>query len=117
MSEVYSRALREKASDAAAKLGIALRRGVYLQTTGPQFETPAEIRAFGTLGADVVGMSTAVEAVAARHMGLAVCGVSCVSNLAAGLSPTPLTHAEVQEAANAAAPRFRALLSEIIAGL
>jgi purine-nucleoside phosphorylase len=116
MSAVYSQRMKRAALSAAEKLGITLRRGVYLQTTGPNFETPAEIRAFRAMGADVVGMSTACEAVAANHMGLAICGLSCVSNLAAGLSPSPLTHEEVQEAANAAAPRFRALVSELIAG-
>jgi purine-nucleoside phosphorylase len=114
MSEVYSAALREKARAAAEKLGITLREGVYLQTSGPNFETPAEIRAYRALGADVVGMSTACEAVAARHAGMTICGVSCVSNLAAGLSPIPLTHEEVQTAAAAAAPRFSALISELL---
>ncbi|MDR1329442.1 MAG: purine-nucleoside phosphorylase [Oscillospiraceae bacterium] len=117
MSEVYSKALLDNARDAARRLGITLREGVYLQTSGPNFETPAEIRAYRALGADVVGMSTACEAVAARHAGMEICGVSCVSNLAAGMSSAPLTHEEVQTAANAAAPRFRALISEIIAGL
>ncbi|MDR3278246.1 MAG: purine-nucleoside phosphorylase, partial [Oscillospiraceae bacterium] len=114
MSEVYDAVLREKIRSAAKSLGIALEEGVYLQTSGPNFETPAEIRAYGALGADVVGMSTACEAVAARHMGLAVCGISCVSNMAAGLSKTLLTHEEVQTAANAAAPRFTALVTEAI---
>ena len=117
MSEVYSKELRLRVRKAAANLGQVLCEGVYLQTSGPNFETPAEIRAFRTLGADVVGMSTACEAVAARHMGLEVCGISCVSNLAAGMASAPLTHEEVQEAADLAAPRFKALVSEAIAGL
>lgn len=115
MSEVYSKKLRDGIKDAAKALGQTLREGIYLQTSGPNFETPAEIRAYRTLGADVVGMSTACEAVAARHMGLEVCGISCISNLAAGMASAPLTHEEVQEAADSAAPRFKALLTETIA--
>ena len=114
MSEIYTNELRLRVKKAAAKLGQTLKEGVYLQTSGPNFETPAEIRAFRTLGADVVGMSTACEAVAARHMGLEVCGISCVSNLAAGMATAPLTHEEVQAAADLAAPRFKALLAEVI---
>ncbi|MDR3310012.1 MAG: purine-nucleoside phosphorylase [Oscillospiraceae bacterium] len=117
MSETYSKKLRTLARAAAAKLGLRLPGGVYIQTAGPQFETPAEIRAFRTLGADLVGMSTAIEAIAARHMGLAVLGISCVSNAAAGLSGAPLSHGEVQEAANAAAGRFKALLKAVISEL
>ena len=114
MSEVYDSGLREKILMAAGGLGQKLHEGVYLQTSGPNFETPAEIRAYGALGADVVGMSTACEAVAAVHMGMKVCGVSCISNLAAGISKTPLTHDEVQETADKAAPRFKALVTEAI---
>ena len=115
MSEVYDGRLRKIIKAAAADLSIKLHDGVYLQTSGPNFETPAEIRAFGMLGADVVGMSTACEAVAANHMGLGVCGISCVSNLAAGISKSPLTHEEVQEMADKAAPKFKALITESIA--
>lgn len=114
MSEVYKKNLRGKIQDAANALEIKLHQGVYLQTSGPNFETPAEIRAYSALGADVVGMSTACEAVAANHMGISVCGISCVSNLAAGISKTPLTHDEVQEMADKAAPRFKALVTEAI---
>ena len=114
MSEVYNVSLREKIKAAAQNLDIILHEGVYLQTSGPNFETPAEIRAYGFLGADVVGMSTACEAVAANHMGMRVCGISCISNLAAGISKTPLTHEEVQETADKAAPRFKALVTEAI---
>jgi len=114
MSEVYSKELRERIKEAAISLDIRLQEGVYLQASGPNFETPAEIRAFGALGADVVGMSTACEAVAANHMGMKVCGISCISNLAAGISKTPLTHEEVQEMADKAAPRFKALVTEAI---
>ena len=92
MTAVYSPRLREKALAAAERRNIPLKQGVYLQTTGPQYETPAEIRMFAALGANAVGMSTACEAIAARHLGLEVCGISCVTNLAAGLegSPSPM---------------------------
>jgi len=115
MSEVYNKGLREKINSAAKSLDIVLREGVYLQASGPNFETPAEIRAFSSLGASVVGMSTACEAVAANHMGMKVCGISCISNLAAGISNVPLTHEEVQEMADLSAPRFKALVTESIA--
>ena len=115
MSEVYNSGLRDSIKAAALELGMRIHEGVYVQTSGPNFETPSEVRAFGILGADVVGMSTACEAVAANHMGIKVCGISCVSNAAAGISKTPLTHAEVQEMADKAAPRFKALVTESIA--
>ena len=114
MSQVYSKSLRDIIASAARALDIKLHEGVYLQASGPNFETPAEVNAFGILGADVVGMSTACEAVAANHMGLKVCAISCVSNPAAGISLKPLTHAEVQEMADIAAPRFKALVTESI---
>ncbi|MDO4749609.1 MAG: purine-nucleoside phosphorylase [Eubacteriales bacterium] len=112
MTEVYNGALSDCVRAAAKAENVPLHEGVYAQLTGPSFETPAEIRALHVLGADAVGMSTAVEAVAARHAGMRVCGVSCISNQAAGLSAAPLSHEEVQEAANLAAPRFRALVTE-----
>jgi purine-nucleoside phosphorylase len=115
MSRVYDETLAEEIRGAAHSLGIPLREGVYAQLTGPCFETPAEINLLGTLGADAVGMSTACEAIAAHHAGLRVCAVSCISNKAAGLSGQPLTHKEVQEAADRAAPQFQALLRESIA--
>lgn len=114
MSEVYSRRLRTIIESSAASVGVPLQRGVYIQTTGPNYETPAEIRAYGRLGADAVGMSTAVEAIAARHCGMEVCGISCISNLAAGISANPLTHKEVQETADRVAPLFRKLVAESI---
>lgn len=114
MSEVYDRALCEIIRHTAAKQGIRLREGIYAQLTGPSFETPAEVRMLGFLGADAVGMSTAVEAVAANHCGMRVCGVSCVCNKGAGLSKTPLTHEEVRDAALKAAPVFRDLVRESI---
>ena len=114
MSHIYDPALCALIRETARENGVALREGVYCQLTGPSFESPAEIRALGALGVDAVGMSTAVEAVAANHCGLRVCGVSCVSNKAAGLSPTPLSHKEVQEAADKAAPLFTRLVKESI---
>lgn len=117
MSHVYDPALCDVIRATAKKEGIALREGVYCQLTGPCFETPAEVRMLGVLGADAVGMSTAVEATAARHCGLRVCGISCVCNKGAGLSPTPLTHEEVQEAADKAAPLFKRLVGASIAAM
>lgn len=114
MSEVYSRRLRKIIENSAVTAGVPLRRGVYIQTTGPQYETPAEIRAYERLGADAVGMSTAIEAIAARHAGMEICGISCISNLAAGISANPLTHAEVQETADRVAPLFKKLVTQAI---
>lgn len=114
MSNVYKDDLADAIRGAADTLRIKLREGVYLQVAGPNFETPAEIRAYGILGADVVGMSTACEAIAANHMGMKVCGVSCIANMAAGISKNPLTHAEVQETANRVAPDFKKLITESI---
>jgi purine-nucleoside phosphorylase len=114
MSQIYNNDLQKIIRAAALDMKIRLNEGVYLQASGPNFESPAEIRAFAALGADVVGMSTACEAVAANHMGMKVCGISCISNLAAGISKTPLTHDEVQEAADKAAPQFKALVTESI---
>ncbi|MCR5234172.1 MAG: purine-nucleoside phosphorylase [Lachnospiraceae bacterium] len=114
MSEVYNKELCDVIRKAASDNGIPLKEGIYVQLTGPSFETPAEIRMLKTLGADAVGMSTVVEAIAANHSGMKVCGISCVCNLAAGLSPDPLTHEEVQAAANEAAPKFKKLVTESI---
>lgn len=114
MSAVYDRELCDIVRASARDLGISLKEGVYVQVTGPSFETPAEIRMLKSLGADAVGMSTVVEAIAANHCGMRICGISCVCNLAAGLSPNPLTHEEVQEAANAAAPLFKKLVTDSI---
>lgn len=111
MSHVYDEELQEMIKKAAKENEIDLREGVYIQFTGPSFESPAEIRMASVLGADAVGMSTVVEAIAANHCGMRICGVSCVCNLAAGISPTPLTHDEVQQAANEAAPKFKKLLT------
>ena len=117
MSEVYSRRLQKIVENAAVTAGVPLRRGVYIQTTGPQYETPSEIRAYERLGADAVGMSTAIEAIAARHAGMEICGISCISNLAAGISVNPLTHKEVQETADHVAPLFKRLVTQAIADI
>ena len=117
MSQVYSPRLRQRAMAAAERLGILIKQGVYLQTTGPQYETPAEIRLFAALGANAVGMSTACEAIAARHMGLEVCGISCITNLAAGLSERPLSHQEVQETADRVSQQFQGLVWELLSTL
>jgi purine-nucleoside phosphorylase len=87
MSEVYSKRLRTIATESALARNLSLEHGVYIAVTGPSYETPAEIRAFRTMGADAVGMSTAPEAIVARHMGLEVLGISCISNMAAGILP------------------------------
>jgi purine-nucleoside phosphorylase len=114
MSEVYSSRLRRIADEAAAAAGVAVEHGVYLATHGPSYETPAEIRFFRTIGADAVGMSTVPEAIAARHMGLEVLGISCISNMAAGVLPGPLNHEEVLEATRRVRGSFIALLEAIV---
>ena len=114
MSEVYKKDLQDIIRNTAKENGIALKEGVYCQLTGPSYESPAEIRLLQKLGGSAVGMSTVNEAIAANHMGLKVCGVSCISNLAAGLSENPLSHNEVQEAADKAAPLFTKLVTESI---
>ncbi len=117
MTEVFDRELRAVVRAAAEKNGIDLKEGVYVQLPGPSYETPAEIRMLGALGADAVGMSTVVEAIAARHAGMRTVGVSCVANLAAGLSPNPLTAEEVIKVANRTAPGFRRLLWDSLAAM
>lgn len=114
MSEVYSKPLQSLVCRCAEKLGVALKKGVYLQTTGPNYETPAEIRAFSSLGADAVGMSTAVEAIAAVHMGMNVCALSLITNLAAGLGGNPLNHEEVKQEADRAGEKLSELVCEIV---
>lgn len=114
MSEIYSRRLQAVLRKIAVNADIPLKEGVYVQTAGPAYESPAEIRMFRLLGADAVGMSTAIEAIAARHCGMEICGISCISNLAAGISPHPLTHEEVKEAGDKAAPQFAALLRQAV---
>lgn len=117
MTEVYSKRLQALARQAAQARGIDLKEGVYVQCTGPNYETPAEIRMFKALGAGAVGMSTACEAMVAKHMGLEVCGISCVTNLAAGLSDKALSHEEVQEIADRVSGDFQGLLWELLASL
>jgi purine-nucleoside phosphorylase len=114
MTQAYSEHLRTLAKKAANDEGWDLEEGIYLATSGPSFETPAEIRAFRTLGATLVGMSTVPETIVARHMGIAVLGISCVTNLAAGLSPTPLSHEEVFEAGHKAQHRLANLLKRLV---
>lgn len=117
MSEVYSKKLQKTIKETAKYLNLPLKEGVYVQTTGPNYETPQEIQMYRMLGADAVGMSTAVEAIAARHMGMEICGVSCISNLAAGISKNPLTHAEIQETADRVAPDLKKLITESICSI
>lgn len=114
MTHVYDADLRKIIEETAAKEGIGLKQGVYAQLTGPSFESPVEIKLLHKLGVDAVGMSTVVEAIAANHMGMKICGISCVCNLAAGMTDNPLTHEEVQAAANEAAPKFKKLLTESV---
>jgi purine-nucleoside phosphorylase len=117
MSEVYSIRLRKIATEAARARGVPVSHGVYVAVHGPSYETPAEIRAFRTLGADAIGMSTVPEAIAARHMGMEVLGISCITNMAAGVLPQPLVHEEVMETARRVRGSFIALLEGIIEGI
>ena len=114
MSHVYDLKLQEILREVAKKENITLREGVYTMLTGPSYESPAEIRCLKAMGTDAVGMSTVVEAIAANHAGMRICGISCISNMAAGISKTPLNHKEVQEAADNAALKFTKLVSESI---
>jgi purine-nucleoside phosphorylase len=114
MSQIYDLDLQDIVKRAASALEIRIKEGTYIQLSGPQFETPHEVAMCRTLGADAVGMSTACEAIAAKHMGMKVLGISCISNLASGISSIPLSHAEVQETADAVAPKFKALVTETI---
>ena len=114
MSNVYDKQLQALIVKTAKENDIFLQEGVYAQLTGPSFESPAEIRMLRMLGCDAVGMSTVAEAIAANHMGMRICGISCICNLAAGMTATPLSHKEVQEAADTAAPRFKKLVTETV---
>lgn len=114
MSEVYDKGLRDKIRQAARNVQVSLQQGVYMQFTGPNYETPAEIRLCRTVGGDAAGMSTACEAMAANHMGLKVCGISCITNLAAGMTAQQLNHKEVQETADRVAEEFKKLVTETI---
>lgn len=114
MSEVYSARLRAIADDVAAQRSLALQHGIYIAVHGPSYETPAEIRAFRTLGADAVGMSTVPEAIVARQMSMEVLGISCISNMAAGVLPQPLNHDDVMATTRRVRQEFSALLEGII---
>ncbi|MCX6552134.1 MAG: purine-nucleoside phosphorylase [Acidobacteria bacterium] len=114
MTEVYSKRLRAVADRAAAKNGLAIAHGIYAGLHGPSYETPAEIRYLRAIGADAVGMSTVPEAIVARHMGMEVLGISCITNMAAGVFDQPLNHSEVMETAQRVRGAFIALLEEIV---
>ncbi len=117
MSSIYDPELSYLIKKTAMELGTPLQEGTYLQFTGPQYETPQEIAMCRLLGADAVGMSTACEAIAARHMGMRIVGISCITNMAAGITPFTLSHEEVQAVADETAPRFCALVTESIAAI
>jgi purine-nucleoside phosphorylase len=114
MSEAYSKELIAMAEKTAGELGIKLQKGVYAFTQGPMYETPAEIRALRILGADAVGMSTVPEVIAARHAGMKVLGISCITNMAAGILEQPLSHEEVMETAKKVETRFVSLVNKLI---
>ena len=114
MTHVYDEELRGWIEETAREEDIPLQKGVYLQTTGPNFESPAEIRMYGLLGADAVGMSTACEAIAARHAGVRVCGISCISNMASGISEEELSHLDVQSVADQRSGEFERLVTKSI---
>ena len=114
MSEIYDKDLQDLLFHTAKELDIPLQKGVYIQLTGPNYESPAEVRMCRSLGADAVGMSTACEAIAANHCGMKICGISCITNLACGMSENPLNHKEVQEIADKKAPDFKRLLTASI---
>ena len=114
MTHAYSRAYREIAREEAAKLSIMLHEGVYAALLGPSYETPAEIEYLRRIGADLVGMSTAAEVIAARHMGINVLAISCVTNMAAGILDQPLSHAEVMETGERVKGTFEALLRAVL---
>jgi purine-nucleoside phosphorylase len=117
MSEAYSREYREIAKRVGAKLGVALNEGVYAAVPGPSYETPAEIRYLRAIGADLVGMSTVPETIAANHAGIKVLGISCVTNMAAGILPQKLTHTEVMETGERVRGTLVKLLNAVIAEL
>ena len=114
MTHIYDEKLQNLIEETAEEEKIPLQKGVYLQTTGPNFESPAEIRMYSVLGADAVGMSTACEAVAARHAGVRICGISCISNMASGISEEELSHLDVQSVADKRAGEFERLVTKSI---
>ena len=117
MSEIYDKDLQEIIRETAKELGISIKEGVYVQLTGPNFETPHEVKMCRILGGDAVGMSTACEAIAANHMGMKICGISCISNMGCGMQEQPLSHAEVQETADRVAPLFKKLITGCIVNM
>ena len=117
MSEVYSKRLQDVIRKCAADCGVEIQEGVYVQFTGPNYETPAEIRLAQSWGGDAVGMSTACEAMAARHMGMEICGISCITNMAAGISKVELNHKEVQETADRVAKSFKELVTKVVVNM
>ena len=121
MSEVYSKRLQDVIRKCAAECGVELQEGVYVQFTGPNYETPAEISGlFAILPPFLgyaVGMSTACEAMAARHMGMEICGISCITNMAAGISKVELNHKEVQETADRVAKSFKELVTKVVVNM
>lgn len=117
MSQIYDLELQQLIRKTAAALDIRIAEGTYMQFSGPQYETPQEVAMARTLGADAVGMSTACEAIAARHMGMRIMGMSCITNLAAGISPVPLSHAEVQETADRVSGEFKNLVTAVVKAL
>ena len=114
MSAVYDPAIRALLKKKGEEMGLPMSEGIYVQVTGPSFETPAEVRFLGSIGGGAVGMSTACEAVAARHMGMRVCGISCITNKGAGIAQHALTHQEVVEAGNLIGERFSALVTAVL---
>jgi purine-nucleoside phosphorylase len=117
MSDVYKKDLQEIIRSTAKDLGIKMQEGVYIQLTGPNFETPAEVKMCRILGADAAGMSTAAEAVVANHMGMKVCGISCITNMGCGMTTEPLCHEEVQETADRVAIQFKELVTQVLVNI
>lgn len=117
MTEVYNKEIVQLLEKSCIKLGLKVHKGIYCGVTGPSYETPAEIMYLKTIGGGAVGMSTVAEAIAASHMGLKIGGLSCITNLAAGISPTKLTHEEVKDIAGQSSANFKAILKELILGL
>lgn len=117
MSNVYNNELQDIIRSSAKGLEIPIKEGVYIQFTGPNFETPQEIKMARIVGADAAGMSTACEAMAANHMGMKVCGISCITNMGSGMTSNPLTHSEVQETADRVATQFTMLVTEVVTNI